>query len=170
MIQKIQLWQWYVVSVVVNDQLREYDIYIDGELKAENVPFSVEDAQFSNANNYSCIRALNLTGHSAPITAYVDDISLIYGNEPIYKGEPETPDDETTEEEKPGDNETTEEEEEEVEPPLFPAEEKKPSTTKESNVLTESSSDKLYLAALGVVGVGTIVFFTVIKKREEKPQ
>lgn len=170
MIQKIELWQWYVVCIVVNDQLREYDIYIDGKLKAENVPFSVEEAKFSSANNYSCIRALNLTGHSAPITAYADDISLVYGNEPIYKGEPEAPKDDPKDDEGTEDGENTEEEEEEVEPPLFPAEDKKPSSTKESNMLIESSSDKIYIAALGVVGVGAIVFFTVLKKKEEKVQ
>ena len=169
MIKKIQQWEWYVVSIVVNDQLREYDIYIDGELEAENVPFSVEDEKFSSANKYSCIRALNLTGHSSPITAYMDDVSLIYGNEPIYKGEPEAPD-EGTQEEDPKEDEKEEEEEEEKDPPLFPAEEKKPSTAKESSALKESASDKVYISVLGVLGVGTIVLFTVMKKKEEKVQ
>jgi hypothetical protein len=167
MIQKIQQWEWYVVSIVVNDQLREYDIYIDGELKAENVPFASEDAKFSSANNYSCMRALNLTGHSSPIIAYVDDISLIYGNEPIYKGEEDIPQDETKEEEP---EEEEEEEEEESEPPLFPAEDKKPSTAKESSALKESDSDKIYIAVLGALGVGAVAFLTVMKKKEEKAQ
>lgn len=167
MIQKIELWAWYVVSIVVNDQLREYDIYINGELKAENVAFSVEDAKFSSANKYSCIRALNLTGHSAPITAYVDDISLVYGNEPLYKGETEEPDEDNTEDEAPTDDEEVEEEQE---PTLFPAVDKNTSSNKDSNSLIESSSDKIFIAVLGVIGVAAIVFLTVLKKQEEKQQ
>ena len=166
MIQKIELWQWYVISIVVNDATREMDIYIDGQLKAENVAFPVEDAKFSNVNNYTCIRALNLTGHSTPVTAYADDISLIYGNEPIYKGEPQNPDDGKTEDDK---KEEEEEEEEEIEY-LFPAEEIKKPATKESSMLKESDSDKIYLAVLGVLGVGAVVLCTVFKKKEEKAE
>ena len=156
-IQKIVLYQWYNIALVVDDAARTYDVYIDGELKADDVAYSKTVEEFPTINKYSCIRALNLTAHAMQITAYVDDINLFYGNTIR-----EIPKDEEAAPEEP------EEEEEEPEDTLFPAVDPKPSDTDTSNTFNEKATDKIYMSVIGAVAIGAVVFCTIIKHKQKK--
>jgi len=156
-IQKIVLYQWYNVALVIDDAARTYDVYIDGEIKADDVAYSKTEEEFPTANKYSCIRGINLTGQAMQITAYVDDIYLFYGN--TLKELPK---------EEPAPEEEEEEEEEEKADTLFPAVDPKPSTSDKSETFNEKTTDRIYLAVIGAFGVGAVVFCTVIKYKQKK--
>lgn len=144
--------RWYTISIALHEIDGVYDIYIDGELVLNNIPYANPEA--GAELQYTCIRAFNLTNMMGKCTVYGDNFKIYNATAPIAEPVPE-PDP------KP------EPEPDDVHPdPIKPS---KPSAVKPSNEITkpfnESASDKIFILSLSGCAAAALAGCIIINRK-----